>query len=86
MSTLPPSPPQRLAVRYFDGRSSRAQRVDVWVSDGQLHLAGEGWVRKLPMQDVRWPERTRRGPRIALLSAGGHLQSIDAVDWDNWSR
>ena len=86
MVTLPPSPPQRLAVRYFDGRSSRAQHVDVWVSDGQLHLAGEGLVRTLPMQDVRWPERTRRGPRIALLSAGGHLQSIDAVAWDNWSR
>lgn len=86
MSTLPPSPPQRLAVRYFDGRSSRAQHVEVWVIDGQLHLAGEGGVRTLPMQDVRWPERTRRGPRIALLSAGGHLQSIDAVAWDSWSR
>ena len=86
MSTLPPSAPQRLAVRYFDGRSSRAQHVDVWVSDGQLHLAGEGLVRTLSMQGIRWPERTRKGPRIALLSAGGHLQSIDAVAWDNWSR
>lgn len=86
MPTLPPSPPQRLAVRYFDGRSSRAQPVDIWVSDGQLHLAGERGVRSLSMQDVRWPERTRQGPRIALLLAGGHLQSIDAVSWDNWSR
>ena len=34
------TPPKRLPVRYFDGRSSRAQAAKAWLDGGQLHLLG----------------------------------------------
>lgn len=78
--------PQRLAVRYFDGRSSRPQAVEVWLEGDHLRLFGPGVERAVPARQVQWPERTQRGPRIAVLPDGGSLQSADAAAWDAWWR
>lgn len=75
-----------LAVRYFDGRTSRPREVRAWLTDGQLHLKGPGVDRVIDARSVQWPERTRRGPRIALLPEGGSLQSDDGAAWDEWVR
>ncbi len=75
-----------LAVRYFDGRSSRAQDVQARLSGGRLYLNGVGVDQVIETAKVQWPERTRRGPRIALLPDGGSIQSMDAKAWDAWAR
>jgi Zn-dependent protease with chaperone function len=86
MDAIAPPTPQSLAVRYFDGRSSRAHEVQASLGHGQLHLKGPGVDRTVEARRVQWPERTRRGPRIALLPEGGSLQSEDAAAWDAWVR
>jgi Zn-dependent protease with chaperone function len=86
MDTAAPASPPRLRVRYFDGRSSRAREVQAWLDGGELHLQGPEVERVVPARQVQWPERTVRGPRIALLPGGGSLQSSDAMAWDLWAR
>lgn len=87
MQVSAPEPsPSTLTVRYFDGRSSRAQRVQARLIEGELWLEGEGWRRCLPEHEVRWPERTRHGPRVAHLTDGASLQSTDTVAWDRWRQ
>ncbi len=83
-----PTPPgaQRLSVRYFDGRSSRPREAQAWLVDGRLHLQGPEGNRVIDARQVQWPERTRRGPRIALLPDGGSLQCDDGAAWDEWVR
>ena len=81
-----PRAPSRLSVRYFDGRSSRAQAAVAWLDDGQLYLLGPAVRLTVPLKEVRWPERTQRGPRVAQLPEGGCMQSSDAAAWDAWLR
>lgn len=76
--------PRRLEVRYFDGRSSRPHLVEAWWEGPHLHLAGPQLRVTLDGDRIQWPERTRHGPRLALLPGGGSLQSIDAAAWDGW--
>ena len=78
--------PRRLAVRYFDGRSSRAQAAVAWLHDGELYVLGPTVRLSVPAKQVRWPERTQRGPRVARLPEGGSLQSVDPAAWDAWLR
>jgi Zn-dependent protease with chaperone function len=80
------TPPERLPVRYFDGRSSRGQAAEAWLDGGQLHLLGPTVQLSVAAKRVRWPERTQRGPRVAQLPDGGSLQSADAAAWDRWLR
>lgn len=84
MDTSAPTPSQGLTVRYFDGRSSRPREVFALLEEGRLHLKGQGVDRTIEAGRVQWPERTRRGPRIALLPDGGSLQSDDGAAWDEW--
>lgn len=86
MNEMNPASNAGLAVRYFDGRSSRAQEVRARLADGRLYLIGPEVNRVLEARQVQWPERTRRGPRIALLSDGGSIQSADTAAWDAWVR
>lgn len=76
--------PTRLMVRYFDGRSSRPHVIEAWLETGELHMVGPRLVRRVPLSDVRWSERTRHGPRLAHLPDGGSLQAMDATAWDAW--
>lgn len=73
-----------LAARYFDGRSARAQAVQLQVVQDQLVIRGDGQVRHVPVHEVVWPERTRHGRRVADLPGGGSVQCDDAAAWDLW--
>lgn len=86
MEHAPPAPDEVLDVRYFDGRSNRAQAVRARLTDGWLHIDAAEAPRQIEARRVQWPERTRRGPRIALLPDGGSIQSTDAAAWDAWVR
>lgn len=86
MDTATPPGRQGLTVRYFDGRSSRPREVLASLEGGRLHLKGPDVDRTIEARRVQWPERTRRGPRIAQLPDGGSLQSDDGVAWDEWVR
>lgn len=77
----------RLAVQWFDGRSARARAVLIHVFDGHLYIEGDGAVlQRVPLGQVRWPERTRHGERQAHLAGGGTLSSADGPAWDAWAR
>jgi Zn-dependent protease with chaperone function len=86
MDPTDPTPSPALTVRYFDGRSSQAREVQASLVAGQLHLQGPGVDRVIVAKQVQWPERTRRGPRIALLPEGGSIQASDAAAWDAWAQ
>ncbi|MFC3682851.1 M48 family metallopeptidase [Hydrogenophaga luteola] len=77
---------QALTVRYFDGRSSRPREVEARLVQATLRLSGPDVDRTIEARRVQWPERTRRGPRIAQLPDGGSLQSDDGAAWDEWVR
>jgi Zn-dependent protease with chaperone function len=74
----------RLAAAYFDGRSARAQAVQLRVKEGTLHVDGEGVALQLPVRRVQWPERQRHGERQAHLPDDGLLSSHDTAAWDAW--
>lgn len=86
MNAAPSSDPQALTVRYFDGRSSRPREVQARLVQGTLHLSGPEVDRRFGARSVQWPERTRRGPRMAQLPDGGSIQTEDAAAWDAWVR
>ncbi len=77
---------QALSAEYFDGVSARARRVQLHVADRTLRVEGEGLSLQLPLAEVRWPERTRHGARVAHFSNGGSVQALDAAAWDAWLR
>jgi len=78
-----------LDVRFFDGRSSRPHVARMRVEDGVLTvepLAGEDFTPiSAPCHQIRWPERTRHGGRIAQLPHGATVQAIDVPAWDEWT-
>lgn len=78
--------PRRLSLQYFNGRSARACAAEIWLAQGELHIATEGQVLRHPRRAVRWPERQRHGQRTAQLPDGGVLSALDAHDWDEWAR
>lgn len=83
---MPASPAPVLDAVYFDGRSGRAQPVQLHIAGAVLRLRGEGVDRSVPLPDVNWPERTRHGLRVAHFEDGGSVQCDDAAAWDTWSR
>jgi len=72
----------RLAADWFDGRSARAQAVEVWL-DGATLRYGE---QSAPLAGLTWPERQRHGQRQILLPAGGLLSFADGPAFDAWAR
>jgi len=76
----------RLCMDYFDGRSAQAHPVLVWIDQGMLQLAGQGLLKQIPLRQVRWPERTRHGARLAHLGDGGSLHTRDSAAWDAWAH
>ena len=79
-------PAQPLAADYFDGRSARAQAVRLQFDGDELMIAGVGLARRVALREVRWPERTRHGARVAHLRDGASLHCDDAAAWDAWLR
>ena len=65
-----------LNAAYFDGRSSRRYSISLTVSDGVLHLAGDGVDRHEPLASVRVSEPM--GPaRILSFADGAHCEVTD---------
>jgi Zn-dependent protease with chaperone function len=76
-----------LEVDYFDGRSSRAHPALLQLSQRRVQIlnrSDSAPLASFDLKDVRWPERTRYGARIAQLPEGASVQSRDAVVWDGW--
>lgn len=77
---------------FFDGRSARPQRVKLLIDGQQLRLVRAGepseTLRTLALREVRWPERTRHGARVAHIepsAGGGELHAVDAGEWDRFT-
>lgn len=75
-----------LAAEYFDGRSARAHPVRLSRAGAALHIRGEGLELSVPLAQLRWPERTRHGVRVAELPEGASLHCADAPAWDAFAR
>lgn len=73
-----------LMTHWFDGRSPRAQEVQVWLDADHLWLQSDGLESHYPRRKVRWPERSSHGQRQAELPDGSLLQHHDAAEWDRW--
>lgn len=78
-----------LDARFFDGRSSRPYAARLHVQGDLLTIApapGESFAPvTVPLAQVRWPERTRHGGRIAQLPQGASVQALDVAAWDEWA-
>ena len=81
-----PAAPTQITADYFDGRSARAQAVQLRLAGDQLSITNGSLALSVPARSVQWPERTRHGPRVAQLPNGGSLQCADAQAWDAWAR
>ena len=76
----------QIDAEFFDGRSAQAHRVRLQRAGDALAILGEGFERHVPLAQLRWPERTRHGVRVAELPGGASLQSRDAAAWDEFAR
>lgn len=77
---------------YFDGHSARPQRVRLQAMGHELQLraadAPGRVLLALPLSQLRWPERTRHGARVAHLPdsiGGGELHALDPAAWDRFA-
>jgi Zn-dependent protease with chaperone function len=77
--------PQLSAV-YFDGRSSRAQPVQLQLAGLDLYIKGDGINLVIPVKNVQWPERTRHGIRVAHFNHGASVQCKQTQAWDDWRK
>lgn len=75
-----------LAADHFDGVSARARRVQLRITQQTLHIEGDGVNLQWPLAELRLPERTRHGGRVAHFAGGGSVQALNAADWDAWLR
>jgi Zn-dependent protease with chaperone function len=77
-----------LEVDYFDGRSSRSHAALLQIKDQFAVItlrSDESPLARVAVKDVRWPERTRYGARMAQLPDGASVQSRDSNAWDVWA-
>jgi len=75
-----------IAVEFFDGRSARAQPAHLGFDGTQLILRGADLDRRFAPRELRWPERTRHGTRVAELPDGASLHCVDAAAWDSFAQ
>lgn len=73
-----------LQADYFDGRSARAQPVQLWLDGAALVIDTGAAQHRHPIRRVAWPEPTRHGQRLAHLPDGGVVSTTDASAWDAW--
>jgi predicted Zn-dependent protease len=82
------TPAKAIALRYFDGRSSKAVPVTLSISEllARLNSGLDGvLLQEIPVKSIRWPERTRHGARMIELPDGGQLHADDAAAYDAWA-
>ncbi|HEV8689104.1 MAG TPA: M48 family metallopeptidase [Ideonella sp.] len=75
-----------LASAYFDGQRAQAQPVRLQVQGRELVIEGDGFSRRVPLRQVRWPERQRHGTRLTYLPGHGLISHADGAGWDDWAR
>lgn len=66
-----------LAARYFDGKTTAAQDVNITLDVGAWVLRGTGFEAHWPLADVQISERLGNTPRLLSYSAGGHCEVTD---------
>lgn len=76
MSTSPSEP---VAAVYFDGRSAAAHAVTLTLTDGVLHLRGDGTsvIREAPVAELRVSEPMGAAPRLISFADGAHCEVRD---------
>ncbi len=96
MNAAPAAPPAAgPQALYFDGRSARGHAVRLALHGGELQALplpgeagtlpeGQAPVRRWPLAQVQWPERTRHGQRTLHLADGSSLQVADTAAFDAW--
>ena len=75
-----------LPSTYYDGRQPVARPVLLRLVGDELVVEGEGFSRRVPRRDVRWPERQRHGARLAYLPGEGLVSHEDGPAWDAWAQ
>ena len=85
MTALPGAAPLPVVpAQYFDGVSSVARPVRLWVHERQLCLAwsDEAPPRVVPWYDLELSERLAAAPRMVRLPGGGHLEVRRQEEFD----
>jgi Zn-dependent protease with chaperone function len=78
--------PERLTASFFDGVSARQHEAAIWVEGKDLRVRAIGGIeRQVPLRDVQWPERQRRGAHTANLPGGAVLKFADADAFHAWA-
>ena len=62
---------------YYDGRSSRRQRVVLWLDGEWIHVQGESVERQAPLSEVRLSEPMGAAPRLATFPDGAFCEIRD---------
>jgi Zn-dependent protease with chaperone function len=75
-----------LQAEYFDGRSGQAHPVRLRTQDRELLIEGDAVALRVPLRDLRWPERQRHGTRRIVLDSGGIVRCADAAAFDAFAR
>jgi Zn-dependent protease with chaperone function len=76
-------------VDYFDGATSKPQAARVRVDGTSLVInsSHDGTeLHRVPLREVRWPERQRHGPRVVHFDKGGVIHCTDSAAWDAFAR
>jgi Zn-dependent protease with chaperone function len=73
-----------VAAVFFDGRSSRAQPVQLSLDNGALTIRADGWQRSELPSSIRVTPRVAGIHRTLVLSDGGQLQVDDNDAVDAW--
>ena len=76
-----------LPGQWFDGRSGRAEPVQVWIDGKRLRWVGGGGqiTASVDSRSALWPERQRHGQRQIQPPGGGLLVFEDALAFDAWA-
>jgi predicted Zn-dependent protease len=76
---------QAFASTYYDGQQPLARPVRLRFEGDDLLIEGEGFTRRVPRREVRWPERQRHGARLSYLPGQGLISHADGPGWDAWA-
>jgi Zn-dependent protease with chaperone function len=78
-----------LRAQWFDGQCPLPRPVLLTFLAGEtselLLQTEEGEQRRLPLERIHWPERSRQGQRQMLLPDGGVLAPDSTADYDAWA-
>lgn len=68
-----------LPARYFDGKTTAAQAVNITLETTNWMVRGETFELRWPVAEVQISERLGNTPRLLSYAAGGHCEVTDLV-------